>query len=582
MKEKWVAMQSDKQADLRKKYPKDDAPSNNKYENEYLTWYESVAEAYIEGLNEQRGKILAVFSPNDMKIIEGILDSGSGAELEEARETLENVRKMDPDGGYVYPVSLYPENWFELLDHSFMGTDLLESPAALSESLALKTRQRNNLVFQISQMTAAVPNDTTVTDARTKFLAAQDALDKVSVDIVKQYGEGTKTAFQAVLQIANAVGADNIASAVIARLAGSVENDDNKKKGLMDALKQAISKGIEKQTELVTAGNTLAGEAMKSSLLETLANLKPLIEPLNAQLNTVNSEINDLTAKIKIAQAVMPESAAATAEQPAKISDKDQVTPNMIPSSFTQIVMETATASMDSQADKSASASQSSTGVNLFFAGYSQNEKTSESAYKSFHDDKEMKIQIGFSVAKVTIEREWFNPGVFLLSQDMCNVTTEKFAPPHPDNPYNGFDQNRFNAMNKCLFPCFPTAFVVARDVTIKLVTTNDISDSTSQTIEKHASKGGGFFCFSGSKSSSSSSSTSSVHTQTNSKSITIRFTYPQVLGYYIEATPADMSVYIDDVSKDARAGYVTIIDFVKKCKEMLDDYNKKYGPEKK
>ena len=59
--------------------------------------------------------MLSIFSPNDMKIIDGILDSGSGAEVEEAREQVENARKFDSDGGYVYPVTLFPVSKYKYL-----------------------------------------------------------------------------------------------------------------------------------------------------------------------------------------------------------------------------------------------------------------------------------------------------------------------------------------------------------------------------------------------------------------------------------------------------------------------------------
>lgn len=44
----------------------------------------------------------------EMKILEGILDSGSGAELQEARQTLNNTQKLTPEGGYIYPVKFNP------------------------------------------------------------------------------------------------------------------------------------------------------------------------------------------------------------------------------------------------------------------------------------------------------------------------------------------------------------------------------------------------------------------------------------------------------------------------------------------
>ena len=62
--------------------------------------------------------------------------------------------------------------------------------------------------------------------------------------------------------------------------------------------------------------------------------------------------------------------------------------------------------------------------------------------------------QIGMSVAKVDIERDWFNPGVFALSGDMYNVSTQKFS---PAGSYSGFDKNRFSEMYECVFPAYLT-----------------------------------------------------------------------------------------------------------------------------
>ena len=165
----WSKLQSDKKAELAKKYGTGSAEDNAAQQNEYLTWYQTIAEGYLESLNEQYSKILAVFSPNDMKIIEGILDSGSGAELEEARETLQNVRKSNPNGGYIYHVTLSPENWFELLDNSFTGIDLLDSPEVLSQKMYLLSNQRLTLVAQANLITEAIPDDNEINSKKVLF-----------------------------------------------------------------------------------------------------------------------------------------------------------------------------------------------------------------------------------------------------------------------------------------------------------------------------------------------------------------------------------------------------------------------------
>ena len=94
--------------------------------------------------------------------------------------------------------------------------------------------------------------------------------------------------------------------------------------------------------------------------------------------------------------------------------------------------------------------------------------------------------------------------------------------------------------------------------------------------MEQHASSGGGFLFFSGASSSSSSSSVSGVHATSTDNTITLRFDTPQILGYYLEATAADKSSYLGDVSGDAQAGYVTISEFVADYKKMLEAMKEK------
>ena len=121
------------------------------------------------------------------------------------------------------------------------------------------------------------------------------------------------------------------------------------------------------------------------------------------------------------------------------------------------------------------------------------------------------------NVAKVSIEREWFNPGIFAISA----------------------------------------------------------------TMEEHASHGGGFLLFSGAKSSSTSFSSAGIHTSSTEKSFNIKITTPQIIGYYLQATPADKSTIIDEISdEETAAGFVTISKFVEDYKKLLQAMNKKNNAE--
>lgn len=554
MKKEWSKLQSDKKAELAKKYSSGSKEDNENLQNDYLEWYETVAESYLEGLNEQYGKILAVFSPNDMKIIEGVLESGSGAELEEAREMLNNVRKSNPNGGYIYPITLSPQNWFELLDNSFTGVDLLASPEALSEKMYLLSNQKLNLTSQINSLSSALPEDDELQKKINAVKEAKKAVDDSEKSLIDSYGQGAKSVLNAALSIASAVGAGGVSVSVLERLVS--KSDAEKKDGLADALTKAINDTSESQTKYVNASQDLANAQEEYINAKNLTALKDLIEPLKSQLSDIDHQISELNNQIQLSSAISGSDVK---------SDDEGVAPNSVPKGYTQIVITASSKSMDKSSSQSSSSSAQSCGAGFFFCGAKSESSSAQSAYESFAKDESCTIQIGMSVAKVEIERDWFNPGVFALSRDMYNVSSQKFS---PEGSYSGFDQKRFSEMYKCIFPAYPTAFVVARDVTVKLTTSQAISSAASSAMEEHASSGGGFLFFSARKSSSSSSSSSSAHVQSSGKSVTIRFTDPQVLGYYMEATAPDKSTYIDNnTSADSRIGYVTIMEFVEKCK---------------
>ncbi|UZM97488.1 hypothetical protein OL548_20260 [Lysinibacillus sp. MHQ-1] len=56
-------------------------------------------------------------------------------------------------------------------------------------------------------------------------------------------------------------------------------------------------------------------------------------------------------------------------------------------------------------------------GYPFFFGGYSSSSSHKEAITKEFSSNSEMSIQIGMSVVKVQIGREWFNPGVFFADR---------------------------------------------------------------------------------------------------------------------------------------------------------------------
>lgn len=549
-KQAWDKVQVEKKDELNRQYPGASAVDSQNRQNEYLTWYETVAEGYLERLNEQYSKILAVFSPNDMKVLEGVLDSGSGAELQEARETLNNTRRANPSGGYTYPVSLQPANWFELLDNSFTGVDLLDSPELLSEEMYMLSSEKARCTSQIEQIAAAIPSDEAVSTAMEAVNKAKSNVDTAEQKVVEKYGAGAKAVLSAAVEIMSTPG--GIATdAIVSRLAskGGLNGEDKDMIGLITGALDATNSA---QKQYIQAMDTLTAAQESCIRLHGLKELDALLAPLKDRQAQLDLQIQQLAGKIALSEKIQ------------SANSDESTAPRQVPAGYTALTIQAKASSMDTETSKSSSASSSSTGVPFLFGGYTQSSSSSQSAYDSITKSKGCTVEIGMAVAKVSIQRDWFNPGLFTLSGDMCNVTTEKIA---PDKVYpDGFSSKRFTDMNNCVFSCFPTAFVVARDVTVKITTEESFSQQTARAMEQHASKGGGFLFFHGSSSSSSSSSQSSAHVKSKANCITIRFTDPQILGYYMEATPGDYSSPINGDGRD----YVTVLDFVKKYKTVL------------
>lgn len=559
----WSEKQNRKKEELRKQYPAISDDNNTRYNDAYLQWYETVARSETLLLNEKRSKVLSVFSPNDMEILDGVLDSGSGAELEQARQTLENTQKQTPDGGIIYPVKFNPTNWFELLNSSFIATDLLETPAALSMRLGNLSMRRISLSARISELSALIPDDDEIKTLRESVVSAKENLDSAQSGLIQSYGEGARAVIATVFDVASLFTENKVPSDIVSRLAGGMKFPSGKTlDNLITDLNNALKDSFDKQTAFINASQQLS-DALKNALeAQNLQNLKSMLSPMQEQLEKVNMQIEEIQAKIQM-------SAAISKAESGGSDSMQEVTPPTVPEGYTQILIESSASSMSKSSSKQSDSSSSTSGVSFWFAGYSNKKDSSSSSFSEVTTSEGSTIRIGMNVAKVGIERAWFNPGVFVLTKDMFNVSTARIS---PDGNYTGMTDERLKEMSRgYVFPCYPVAMLIARDISIQFSSESSLFSSFAASSEEHASHGGGFLLFSGSKSSSSSSSSSSVHASSSEKSVTIKFTTPQIIGYYLQATPADKSVVLDEISgEEAAAGFVTISQFVEDYKRLL------------
>lgn len=560
----WNQKQADKKAELKRTII-----DPNERRDAYLEWYGLVAEAERVMLEEKLGKVLNVFSPGDMNIINAILNCGVGGEIESARSAMDMVEELSPDGGYVYPVNLYPKNWFRLLDSSFTGVDLLESPAALSQRMRLLEMQRSNILLNITKLTSTIPDDEEVHALKKAYELADTEFQALAKKCVVGNIEASVDVLKAIVALCKK-DKDNKLQTPTETEVGRIVQNDKKSRGIPVAeLIQKIGdnavKCFDVQADAVSAAGRSTDAALKWCEANNKIQLKKLLDPLKEQLTSVNSEIEELKDKILLSKAVLAEKST---------NDVADVMPNKESEGFTQVLIQSKMSSVSQRSSKESEASSSSWGVSFLLGGYSSNKSHQQSVESSMSESSDMEIQIGMNIAKVQIEREWFDPGVFLLTNNMYNFSSNKIA---PDNDTSFASDNteavqkRFREMNECIFPAYPVSFVIAKDVSIRFTTGSTMSASFAESIEDHSSQGGGFLIFSGNSSSSSSSSQSASTANSNANSVTVRFTAPQILGYYLQATPADKSVHINSTSDTD----MSVIGFVSKFKEMIEEYNR-------
>ena len=318
--------------------------------------------------------------------------------------------------------------------------------------------------------------------------------------------------------------------------------------GAMAAMESALAA----ETEYAQAMTQNFGEQKKlleeqvKDLQQELEYLKPLVANTLAEIASPSSE----TPADEEAEGKSPLLPEATGDDTA-----DSV--------FMDVILSSENITKKASETKEAASAQNSWKVGgwFFSAGHSSS-SSSASSHKSSAEDTS-KIEIGFRAAKVSMERGgWFNPSIFKMSnnfyrlsemrasggvnKDMLrkallleNADTElkKMTTYLPD------EQSR-DESKRCsyLLPAFPTAFVIAKDITIRVHVSSEEESAEKSYAQAQSNSSGGFFGFSASSGSNSQKSSESAYVGSREQFIYIRIPGPQILGWFQQLVPADMA----------------------------------------
>ena len=590
----WKMKLSAVKAELREEHPDDED-----FENVYLKWYEDNAGDYLDKINEKKSKLLSVFSPNDMKILEGVLDSGSGAELQEARQNIYNLRKITPNGGYVYPVSFEPPNWFEMIGTSFTPAEIMDSPEKIAEKIQRLSLRRSALYSSICDLSPLIDKSFESTCNKIKsnkkiicsnlegIFSKGIVIDNTKTPAAKLAKSGVKNelSVESKLRIASKavlpaleikmnsdvmLSKRSMTKLIDGALLKEKINISDEAVGKLNSLNDNLKANAEMQKETLNMSKKLTKDIVefietKTAIDKSMVRYLKMLKPLKDELDELDKEIEELNKLLNISTSV-------NENMSDDIVADDLLSPKT-PKGFTKIEFEVEAESLDRNTNYITSSSTVTNGSGFLINGLGKRSMSkNESLSEMLKDTKCSKIHVCMNIAKVGIVREWFNPGVFFLTSNMYRLCSEKISP--KDSSFKDIKE-RIKKMQNMVFPCYPVSLVLARDMQTRFKYNKDITEETRELFEKHANSNGGFLFFRG-KDEYGNSDMAGVHTYFSDQTVTLKFDTTQVIGYYLQATAADKSTFIDEAGNDENNQNLSMTEFSENYRQMINDRQNK------
>lgn len=386
--------------------------------------------------------------------------------------------------------------------------------------------------------------------AATNQAVGQTVVDAVTAEIAK--APAAAQAELAALQTAATTARDVPVTAASVAVAVRAASDKLAASGVaVDVATAAAGVAAAGETAAAQAGANAAAvtAAVTAAINAAAAGIQPALEPLD-QAATAAAAVVTSAADV----------AAAVAARGDEIVRAPKAAASAAAQRFMDVQLSFSRDDMSTSSSTNTQFSQTSWGVDLFFGsvGGSSSSVSSVSAANSM--EANTAIEVGFKVAKVDISREWFDPGIFKLSRDMNRLSTAPISLgrlPRPaagsaDASTNAVDWKAVNTkdangvlFNDCLLPCFPVAFVIAKDVTMRFQATASALSAIKSVVDSKSAIGGGFLCFSASASSSSHGESQAMSSTTEGTTMTIHMPGPQILGWFLETPVADGSTQL-------------------------------------
>ncbi len=518
-----------------------------KREDAFDAWYSDNYRATEAKIQHAYQQTTAVLSPDEQTLIDRVLGSGDTS-LMDAAEILRSAPVQYPQG-VAYPVEFTPGNWPNLLDSDFAYVDLLASPEAVANKLDVQQQIVQDSIDRLNALTVNMPTDLqsdldALTQAQSAYQDAQDSL-------LTTYTRNAATAVKIYLSKTQSKKDDQASKTKnVNGILGGLEKDspssdaDEGKTGRGGTLTDDdVNKIMDGQKTLIAAQSKVQATGLN------MADAANKVGRDEAEYMDLHIYVDKLAAALKQVVALRKQ-LDITANVPSD-SVINKIYPDAKSEAFTEALVTFQKQDMSDQSTLTTSFSQTSWSVDLFFGSASGTKSKQQTDFTHDVMSDSTDFQIGMLLAKVEIDRSWFDPGIFDRTQDMHRIgaTPISHGPLKPE---------QFKNANSTILPTFPTAFVIAKDITIKIAIEAGKTSQASHVLDTHESESGGFLCFSVSHVAADHEESKVFSSHVEGTNVVIRIPAPQIIGWYQEFVPLDQSTELTDVDEASLSGFLS------------------------
>nr|GAT54779.1 predicted protein [Mycena chlorophos] len=453
----------------------------------------------------------------------GYLDIAGPAEfLQRAKDSMREAAMSSLDGSMrVFPVQLTPLDWFEGLSTSFTMEDLTQDPELIRIRIDAKSKHLDSLNMQLTALQMGAKGDPKSLEE--KLAAAQTAADAAQSALLNAYSSNVIAMAKTCLDALGKVDTKMLASKT------SIAEE------LLKPIGELMTNARNAHDALISTMRVYSDTASQLALAKA-TDTKQQQQQIKLQINSLTDDLKELQTRWQMLTSF------SGGVNPSKPKDTSQeavpTTPVELPkekvsggSRWQTISFTSSSATRTSLAQSHASASSDKWSCNLWYASASGSSSSSSASSSTSTKTSEDNIEVAFRATLVTIDRGgWFQPQFFKQSQAFYKINKD----------ITWVNQEVDGKTVKGLMPGFPVAFLLAKDIVIRITHSSTSSSDSSANDKANSEVGGGFLCFSISKGSASQSGSESSNFEPRSNGYIVKIPGPQILGYMIQETDAD------------------------------------------